>query len=34
VHLFLDELECWSLAGAKHREGLRLGAAIIRSGIF
>jgi hypothetical protein len=29
--VFLDELEWWGLAGAKHLEGLGLGAAIIRS---
>jgi hypothetical protein len=27
----LDELDCWSLAGARHLEALGLGAAIIRS---
>ena len=32
--VFLEELECWGLAGAKHLEGLGLGAAIIRSREF
>jgi len=32
--VFLEELECWGLAGAKHLEGLGLGAAIIRSRNF
>jgi hypothetical protein len=29
--VFLDELDCWSLAGARHLEALGLGAAFIRS---
>jgi hypothetical protein len=29
--VFLDEVECWRLAGARHLEALGLGAAIIRS---
>jgi hypothetical protein len=29
--VFLDELQCWGLAGAKHLEGLGLGIAILRS---
>jgi hypothetical protein len=32
--VFLEELDCWGLAGAKHLEGLGLGAAIIRSREF